>query len=153
MAQKLLTISALAERSGHRPSALRYYEQIGLLEPASRQSNQRRYHPDALHQLALIALYQDVGFTLKEIRSLLPHRGATRQRWEILASTKLRELDETIRKAQAARRLLKETVLCQCTRLDGCELIMAAGERRRAHRDSRAVTFPSAIKPRIADPG
>jgi len=137
MDQKLLTITALAERSGHRPSALRYYEEFGLLEPAARLNGRRRYGPDAVDQLALIALYQDVGFTLDEIRSLLPYRGSARQRWETLASAKVKELDATIRKAQAARRLLNETIECRCTRLDGCELVMAAGERRRVHRGSR----------------
>jgi len=132
----LLTIGALAEQTGHHPSALRYYEEIGLLKPAARVSGRRRYDPDAVDQLALIALYQDVGFTLDEIRSLLPYRGYARQRWETLASAKVKELDATIRKAQAARRLLNETIECRCTRLDGCELVMAAGERRRVHRGS-----------------
>jgi MerR family transcriptional regulator, redox-sensitive transcriptional activator SoxR len=138
---ELLTISAVAARSGHRPSALRYYEEIGLLKPALRLSRQRRYDPDAIHQLALIALYQDVGFTLEEIRALLPHRGSVRQRWEALAYAKLKELDGIIQKTQAARRLLHETIRCHCTRLDGCTLVIAAGERRRVHRGSSAVRF------------
>jgi len=137
--QDLLTIGAVAERSGHRPSALRYYEDIGLLQPANRLSRQRRYDPEAIHQLGLIALYQDVGFTLEEIRFLLPHRGSVRQRWELVAGAKAKQLGETIRKAQAARRLLNETIRCRCTRLDGCELVIAAGERRRAHRSSQGV--------------
>lgn len=137
--EDLLTISALAERSGHRPSALRYYEEIGLLKPALRLSGKRRYDPEAIHQLALIALCQDVGFSLEEIRALLPHRGSAQRRWETLAYARVKELDETIHKAQAARRLLNETIRCRCTRLDGCELVRAAGERRRVHRGSRGV--------------
>ena len=139
--QELLTIGALADRSGHRPSALRYYEDIGLLKPATRLSRQRRYDQDAIHQLGLIALYQDVGFMLDEIRTLLPYRGSARPRWELLAGAKVKELDETIRKAQAARRLLNETIECRCTRLDGCELVVAAGERRRVHPGSRAASL------------
>ena len=140
----LLTISALAERSGHRPSALRYYEEIGLLKPARRISRRRRYDPETVHQLALIDLYQEVGFTLAEIRALLPQRKSTRRRWETLAYAKVRELDETIQKAQAATRLLNETIRCRCTRLDGCELVLAAGERRRVHRRSRKVPIACA---------
>lgn len=139
MPDKLLTISALAEQTGHRSSALRYYEEIGLLKPASRVSGRRRYDSGAIHELALIALYQDVGFSLDEIRSLIPHRGTARLQWESIAQAKVRELDETISKARAARRLLNETIRCQCTRLDGCELVMAAGERRRAHRGSKPI--------------
>lgn len=139
MPDKLLTISALAEQTGHRSSALRYYEEIGLLKPASRVSGRRRYDSGAIRELALIALYQDVGFSLDEIRSLIPHRASARQGWESLALAKLKELDETIRKVRSARRLLNETIQCQCTRLDGCELVMAAGERRRAHRGSKPI--------------
>lgn len=143
MAEQLLTIGALAERTGHHPSALRYYEAIGLLEPAARLSGRRRYHPAAIHQLGLVALLQDVGFTLAEIRSLLRQRDPARRRWEILAHAKVEELDATIRKAQQARRLLSETIECRCTRLDGCELVVAAGERRRTHRGSRRRLIPA----------
>ena len=142
MAQDFLTIGALAERSGHHASALRYYEELGLLKPAARVSGRRRYHPDAIHQLGLIALLQDVGFTLAEIRFLLPHRDPARRRWESLADAKAKELDATIRKAQAAKRLLIDTIECRCTRLDGCELVIAAGERRRVHRGSRRRVSP-----------
>ncbi|HEV3097430.1 MAG TPA: MerR family transcriptional regulator [Candidatus Dormibacteraeota bacterium] len=142
MPQDLLTIGGLAERSGHHPSALRYYEAIGLLEPAARVSGRRRYHPDAVHLLALIALLQDVGFTLGEIRSLLPHEDSARRRWESIADAKVKELDATIRKAQAAKRLLIDTIECRCTRLDGCELVIAARERRRVHRGSRRRVSP-----------
>jgi DNA-binding transcriptional MerR regulator len=142
MAEQLLTIGALAQRTGHHPSALRYYEEIGLLEPAARLSGRRHYYPDAVHQLALIALLQDTGFSLGEVRSLLPRRDSARRRWESLAEAKVRELDATIRKAHAAKRLLNDTIECRCTRLDGCELVMAAGERRRVHRGSRRRVSP-----------
>jgi MerR family redox-sensitive transcriptional activator SoxR len=143
VAQNFLTIGALAERSGHHASALRYYEEVGLLKPAARVSGRRRYDPDAINQLGLIALLQDVGFTLAEIRSLLPHRDLARRRWEMLAHAKVEELDATIRKAQQAKRLLNETIDCRCTRLDGCQLVVAAGERRRTHRGSRRRLIPA----------
>jgi MerR family transcriptional regulator, redox-sensitive transcriptional activator SoxR len=140
----VLSIGALAEQSGHQASALRYYEEVGLLKPVARVSGRRRYEPDAVLQLGLIALLQDVGFTLDEIRSLLPHQGSARERWQRLATTKVEELDATIRKAQAAKRLLELTIQCRCTRLDGCELVVAAGERRRVHRASRRRVIPLA---------
>jgi MerR family transcriptional regulator, redox-sensitive transcriptional activator SoxR len=140
----LLSIGALAAQSGHRASALRYYEEVGLLNPVARVGGRRRYEPEAVHQLGLIALLQDVGFTLDEIRSLLPHRDSARERWQRLATTKAEELDATIRKAQAAKRLLEQTIECRCTRLDGCELVVAAGERRRVHRGSRRRVTPLA---------
>src|SRR5690348_13375081 len=144
MTPNLLSIGALAVRSGHQASALRYYEEVGLLKPVARVSGRRRYEPEAVHQLGLIALLQDVGFRLDEIRSLLPHRDSARGRWQRLATTKVEELDATIRKAQAAKRLLEQTIECRCTRLDGCELVVAAAERRRVHRGSRRRVIPLA---------
>lgn len=136
---ELLTIGELASRTGHRPSALRYYDEIGLLKPAVRMGGQRRYDGDAVHLLGLIALCHDVGFTLKDTRALLAHRPmASRDRWETMARRKHAELDEVIRKARAAKRLLEETIECRCTRLNGCQLIADAGERRRRHRRSAA---------------
>jgi DNA-binding transcriptional MerR regulator len=143
MAEQLLTIGALAERSGHHASALRYYEEVGLLRPTTRLSGRRRYDPDAVHQLGLIALLQDVGFSLDEIRSLVPQRDSGRQRWESLAVAKVEELNQTIRKAEAAKRLLKATIECRCTQLAGCGLVIAAGERRRVHRGARRRVIPT----------
>ena len=134
-----LSIGALAERTGYRASALRFYEEIGLLEPALRSSGRRQYSPDAVQRVGLIALCQDAGFSLEEIRRLLRHDRGSRGRWESLAQGKLRQLDETIRRARAARRLLRETIACRCTRLEGCELVRAAGERRRTHRRPRML--------------
>lgn len=135
----LLGIGALAERTGYRASALRFYEDIGLLEPALRASGRRRYTPDAVHHVGLIALCQDAGFSLDEIRRLMPHDRGSRRRWEDLAQGKLRQLDDAIRTARAARRLLRETIACRCTQLGGCELVRAAGERRRSHRRRRML--------------
>jgi MerR family transcriptional regulator, redox-sensitive transcriptional activator SoxR len=130
----LLTIGELARRTGQRPSALRYYDEIGLLKPSARMSGQRRYDSDAVHLLGLIALCQEVGFTLRDTRALLAP--GSRARWETMARGKLAELDEAIRKAHAAKRLLDETLRCQCTRLEGCQLVAEAGARRRHRRNA-----------------
>ena len=56
--------------SGLRPSAIRYYEQIGILPPAQRVSGQRRYDLTALHRLVVIQRARQTGFTLTEIKQL-----------------------------------------------------------------------------------
>ena len=136
---ELLGIGALAQRTGYRASALRFYEEIGLLEPALRVSGRRRYAEDAVHRVGLITLCQDAGFSLDEIRRLMPPDRPSRRSWQSLAQGKLRQLDETIRRARAARRLLQETLACRCAELGGCELVRAAGERRRTHRSGRML--------------
>jgi MerR family redox-sensitive transcriptional activator SoxR len=65
-----LTISEVARQVGLQPSAIRYYEQIGILLPAQRISGQRRYDATALHRLAVIQRARQTGFSLEEIREL-----------------------------------------------------------------------------------
>lgn len=68
----LLSIGELARRVGVRPSLLRYYEEQGLLLPATRTATgYRRYHPEAEHTLRLVQRAQRLGFTLADIRVLL----------------------------------------------------------------------------------
>ena len=74
-----LTISQVARQIRLRPSAIRYYEQIGLLPPAQRISGQRRYDQRVLYRLAIIQRARRLGFTLAEIRYLFfGFRDATR---------------------------------------------------------------------------
>jgi MerR family transcriptional regulator, redox-sensitive transcriptional activator SoxR len=130
--QGLLPIGEVARRSGLRPSALRYYEQVGLLRPAARVGGQRRYHPGVVAQLAVMALCQQTGFTLAELAELFQHPVTGRRRWQALAERKLVELDEQISKATTAKRLLEHAMHCGCAQLEGCELVAAAGARQEA---------------------
>src|SRR5437868_5215689 len=85
--------SGVTRRFGVRPSALRYYERIGVIPRAERVNGQRRYDRATLSRLAAVSVAKQAGFTLREIRALLadftpskPPRG----RWRKLASSKLR---------------------------------------------------------------
>ena len=64
------TISEVGRKVGVQSSAIRYYEQIGLLPPARRVSGQRRYDSTMLYRLAVIQRARQLGFTLDEIRQL-----------------------------------------------------------------------------------
>lgn len=68
---KLLAIGEVARVADMTPSTLRYYDEIGLVQPTSRVSGQRRYHPDVLRRLHIIAVCQRAGFSLEEIARLL----------------------------------------------------------------------------------
>jgi len=71
-----LSIGEVARQAGIRASAIRYYEQAGLLPAPRRRGGQRRYEPDVVDRLALIAFAQQAGFTISEIRTLF--RGVRR---------------------------------------------------------------------------
>src|SRR3984893_6445124 len=120
----LLTISEVARQVGLKPSAIRYYEQIGILLPAQRISGQRRYDTTALYRLAIIQRARQLGFTLDEIRRLFfGFRNVTRasERWRTLCQRKLAELDGLMDGIKTVRRLLKKMMQnCRCDTLEQC---------------------------------
>jgi MerR family transcriptional regulator, redox-sensitive transcriptional activator SoxR len=119
-----LTISEVARQVGLQPSAIRYYERIGILPPAQRISGQRRYDTTVLYRLAVIQWARQVGFTLEEIRRLFfGFRNVTRasERWQKLSRRKLVELDVLMDGIKTVRRLLKKMMQnCRCDTLEQC---------------------------------
>src|SRR5580693_608519 len=120
----LLTISQVARQVGLQASAIRYYEQIGILLPAQRISGQRRYDTTVLYRLAVIQRARQIGFTLDEIRQLFfGFRNVTKasERWQKLSRRKLAELDGLLDGIKTMQRLLKTMMLsCRCESLDQC---------------------------------
>src|SRR5688572_23189374 len=98
-----LTIGEVARRAGIRTSAIRYYEDVGLLPAPPRVSGHRRYDPSVVQRLAVLHLAQEAGFTIAEIRVLFngfaPDTPPA-ERWEALARRKLDEVDVLIQRAQ-----------------------------------------------------
>lgn len=108
----LIAIGELARRAGRAGSALRYYERVGLLSPASRAGGKRHYAASSAERVALIRLSQDAGFTLREIRELLTAIGRRRRAWAQLAEAKLRELDMRIAQAERAKAMVQRALAC-----------------------------------------
>ena len=108
----LVAIGELARRTGVATSALRYYERIGLLTPAARAGQRRRYRRSSAERVALIRLYQDAGFTLAEIGRLLAVDGGERRAWGRIAERKIAELEVRIADAQRAKNLIKHALEC-----------------------------------------
>jgi MerR family redox-sensitive transcriptional activator SoxR len=113
MPDLLLTIGELARRTRLAPSALRYYEELGLLAPARRESGQRRYPPSAVEVVGVILSLRDVGFSLAETRTLMTSRAESPAAWRELVRRKVAELDEQIQKAGAARVALDHALRCR----------------------------------------
>jgi MerR family redox-sensitive transcriptional activator SoxR len=122
------TIGEVARRAGLRPSAVRYYESVGLLPPPRRINGRRHYDATVLQHLAVIGVAQQAGFTMAEIGILLHGFAADvppSARWRTLAQQKLPEVDQLIQRAQAMKRLLEEGLDCGC--LDFSECVIVAG--------------------------
>lgn len=129
----LLSISEVGEATGLHSSALRYYEKAGLIEPEARVGGRRHFSPSVLQRLAVIALLQDVGFTISEIAEFMGRKGRRRE-WRSLAKSKLQEIENHLQRVRAARELLTAALDCECSSLESCDLVK---ERRGRHR--RAV--------------
>lgn len=112
IAVEVLTIGQLAEATGVATSALRYYEELGLLHPTTRESGQRRYEPIAVGVVGVIVLLRDLGFTLAEIEQFIAGRAESPTAWRTLAEAKLDELDRRIADAQAARVAIEHSLHC-----------------------------------------
>lgn len=115
------TISEVARQVGLRPSAIRYYEKLGILTPAPRVGGQRRYGPAAVHQLAVLRRAQEAGFTLDEVRELFFGLGKMSAKWKKVADRKIAELDTRIEQIQTMKGLLHRLqTRCHCETVEQC---------------------------------
>jgi DNA-binding transcriptional MerR regulator len=106
-----MDIAEVARRSGVPASALRFYEEKGLIVSLGRQGERRSFAPQILDQLALISLGQSAGFTLDEIRSMFAPSGEPNIDRQMLAA-KADELDATIKRLQAMSNGLRHAAAC-----------------------------------------
>src|SRR5262245_61177804 len=120
-----ITIGEVARRAGLRQSAIRYYEEVGLLSPPPRTGGWRTYDEQIVERLQVIHLARLLGLSLDEIRELLSWVSPETpppERWRQLAMAKLPELDALINRATALRRLFQAGLKCQCVRIEDCFL-------------------------------
>ncbi len=123
---ELLTISEVARRSGVRSSALRFYEERGLISSERAGSGHRRYPRHVLRRIAFVVFAQRVGLTLEEIAgelaTLPENRAPTRREWSALSSRWSERIDARIAELERLRRGLGECIGCGCLSLDRCRL-------------------------------
>lgn len=114
----------MAQQVGLRSSAIRYYEQLGILPPAQRIGGQRRYDVSVLHRLAVVQRARQTGFTLEEVRELFfgfRESAPASQRWQKLSRRKLEELEQLMAQIKTMRKLLQDMMeCCHCETLDQC---------------------------------
>lgn len=131
MADDVLTIGDLSRRTGVATSALRYYDELGLLRPATRVSGRRRYSPEAVGVVGAILLLRD-AFTLDEIGRLMAARSKSPRSWRELARRKIAELDQRIADAQAARVAIEHALACPHEDIVACPNFQAVVRLRLA---------------------
>jgi len=128
------TIGEVARQAGVRPSAIRFYESIGVLPSPGRVNGRRRYDAEVLSALTIIQVAQRAGFSMAEIKTLFtgfaPGTPAS-ERWHALAGRKLEEVTAQIEQLQAMQKLLEKALQCGCVELDECAALCAGGDNLR----------------------
>ena len=121
-----LTIGELSERSGVATSALRFYEDRGLIESRRTTGNQRRYSRATLRRVAFIRSAQRVGLSLEEItealRTLPGGRTPTKADWSRLSRSWRGRINEQIDRLERLRDRLDSCIGCGCLSLQRCTL-------------------------------
>jgi len=123
---KELTIGEIAHSAGIQPSAIRYYESVGLLPHPKRVNGRRYYDPSILQRLNLIQLARQAGFRISELQVLFsePDEAPVSTRWPALVAEKVSEMEAVIERAQTIKKWLTEAPACQCVHVDDCAKIM-----------------------------
>ena len=122
----MMTIQQVSRRSGVASSALRYYEERGLLSSERAASGHRRYPRRVLRRIAFIVFAQRIGLTLDEIGQALARlpvdHAPTRQDWAQLSTSWNTRIDERIAELERLRDGLNECIGCGCLSIDRCRL-------------------------------
>jgi MerR family transcriptional regulator, redox-sensitive transcriptional activator SoxR len=123
---ELLTIGEVAKRSGVAASALRFYEDRGLIRSERAGSGHRRYPRSVLRRIAFIVFAQRIGLSLDEINAELdklpPDHAPNRRDWSRLSASWTSRIDERIAELERLRAGLTECIGCGCLSLDRCQL-------------------------------
>ncbi|HUF99308.1 MAG TPA: redox-sensitive transcriptional activator SoxR [Ilumatobacter sp.] len=123
---KRFSVGEVAERSGVATSALRFYEDAGLITSERNSSGHRRYHADVLRRVAFVRTAQKVGLSLDEIRTALATLPAQRtpnaRDWGRLATSWQPRIDEQIELLTRLRDDLSGCIGCGCLSLTACRL-------------------------------
>ena len=124
--EQVLTIGEVAERSGVATSALRFYEERGLIRSERNAARHRRYSRAVLRRVAFIVFAQKIGLTLEEIgrelANLPQNRIPESTDWAKLSAGWSRRIDEQIAVLEHLRAGLTNCIGCGCLSLDRCKL-------------------------------
>jgi MerR family redox-sensitive transcriptional activator SoxR len=150
----LLTIGEVSRRSGVASSALRFYEERGLISSQRAGSGHRRYPRAVLRRIAFIVFAQRIGLSLEEIGAELaklpPDRAPNRRDWSRLSSKWSDRIDRRIAELERLKAGLTECIGCGCLSLERCKL---ANPGDRAGRLGPGPRYWIGDRPLTARPG
>ena len=124
MRAQVLLIGDLAERAGLAPSAIRYYEQQGLIRPVGREAGRRLFAESAANRLRAITGAREAGFSLEEIRRLLDSQAEGTEVWRDLVVAKVAQVRSRIERLEVIEATLRESLECGCGAWDECPIVI-----------------------------
>ncbi|MES0808075.1 redox-sensitive transcriptional activator SoxR [Roseibium sp. SCPC15] len=137
----LLTIGELAERTGLSVSAIRFYEEKGLVHPTRNQGGQRRFLRADIRRLSFVLVSQEFGFTIGEIATQLArlpeNMAPTKADWTRISKEFRGHLDRRIERMTALRNKLDACIGCGCLSMKSCQLYNAGDAASRHGRGPR----------------
>ena len=123
----MFSIGELSKRTGVKIPTIRYYEQMGLIDPPERsEGNQRRYTKDGLRRLSFIRHSRDLGFTIEDIKGLLElsqHPESPCSDAHSIAVQHLKDVQGRIAKLRRLERELKRISKCDAGHIADCAVI------------------------------
>lgn len=141
-----LSVGQIAERCGIAASAVRYYDDEGLIHSTRTSGGQRRFHRDTIRRIAFIIAAQEVGRSLAEVREALEglpsNRTPTRRDWAKVSRAWQKRLDDQIEQLAQLRDQLDACIGCGCLSLDRCAIY---------NPEDRAVTLGAGARYLLGD--
>ena len=123
----LLSIGELSDRTGVPATTLRYYDELGLVPPATRTAGRRRYAATAVKDVGVILFFREIGFSLAEIERFV---AGGRQGQRELIDHKLAELTEQRHRIEVARTALEHGLKCPASEPMKCSRFWSIIEGR-----------------------
>lgn len=124
-----ISIGDLSDRTGVARSALRYYEDEGLIHSYRTSGNQRRYHREVVRRVSFIRVAQELGLSLEEIHASLDElperRTPTEDDWAKISASWRPRIDAQIHMLERLRDRLDKCIGCGCLSLKVCRLVNA----------------------------
>ncbi len=125
-----MRIGEVARAAGVSPSAIRYYETVGIMPPPMRRNGRRYYEAQAVDDLMILRFYRTAGIPIRGLASIVKHRPGTTARrdvWVDVLNARIGDLDSWIKNAERTRALLEQSIECRCNgRRDDCTVLQAA---------------------------
>ncbi|MEM9100197.1 MAG: redox-sensitive transcriptional activator SoxR [Pseudomonadota bacterium] len=124
--QPVLTIGQVSGRTGLAPSAIRFYEEVGLVRAIRTESGQRRFRRSDIRRLSFVIAAQGFGLTLGEIREMLAklpdERTPNKADWSRISRIFRSRIDDEISRLETLRNRLDGCIGCGCLSLKSCRL-------------------------------